>query len=116
MVNRIVGHIIDEVEHGLRTVAGVEVSVRELVWDDLGRSFEVHRVDTGDDLTEDGCFDTLPTDEQITDLLALRQPDWWICPGCGTRIDARTGADLIVDHVRHCDLVAGAGNPIGDLR
>jgi hypothetical protein len=41
-----VGHIIDEVEHGTRTLASVEVSVRELVWNDVGRSFEVHRVDT----------------------------------------------------------------------
>lgn len=69
------GHIIDEVEHGTRTVNGVEASVRELVWNDLGRSFEVHRVDTGEDLTEDGCFDTVPTDEQIADLLAQRRPD-----------------------------------------
>ena len=74
------------------------------------------RVDTGEDLAEDDCFDTLPTDEQIADLLAQRRPDWWICRGCGTRIDARTGADFIVDHVRDCDLVDGAGNPIGDTR
>lgn len=112
------GHIIDEVEHGTRTVAGIEVSIRELVWDDSGndsgRSFEVHRVDTGEDLTEDGCFDTLSTDEQIADLLAQRRPDWWICQGCGTRIDA--SPDLIVDHVQGCGLVDGAGNPIGDTR
>jgi hypothetical protein len=30
-----------------------------------------------------------------------------------TSIDARTGADLIADHVRDCDLVDDAGNPIG---
>ena len=107
------GRIIDEVAHGTRTVNGVEVAVRELVWNDLGRSFEVHRVDTGDDLTEDGCFDTMPTDEQIGNLLAHRQPDWWSCRGCGARFDARTDADLIVDHVHGCALVDGAGNPIG---
>ncbi|GAA0911557.1 hypothetical protein Vau01_095560 [Virgisporangium aurantiacum] len=110
------GHIIDEIEHGTRTVNGIDVTIRELVWNDLGRSFEVHRVDTGEDLTEDGCFDTLPTDEQIADPLADRQPDWWICRGCGTRIDARTGADLIVEHVRDGDPVDGAGNPIGGPR
>jgi hypothetical protein len=81
------GHIIDEVEHGVRTVAGVEVRVRELVWNDLGRSFEVHRVDTGEDLTEDGCFDTLPTDEQIAALLSDHRPDWRICRGCADRVD-----------------------------
>ncbi len=114
----IVGHIINEIEHGTRTVAGIPVSVRELVWDDdsdrnSGRSFEVHRVDTGEDLTEDECFDTMPADEQIADRLAHRQPDWWICRGSGSRFDARTQSDLIVDHVQiFCDLVDGAGNPI----
>jgi len=107
------GRIINEVDHGSRIVAGVGVRVRELVWDDDGRSFEVHRVDTGDDLTTDECFDTMPTDAQIAVRLAHRQPDWWICRGCGTRFDARTDGDLIVDHVRGCDLVDGAGNPIG---
>jgi hypothetical protein len=33
-----------------------------------------------------------------------------------TRTDARTGADLIVEHVRDRDLVDGAGNPIGGTR
>ncbi len=105
--------IINEVDHGIRVVAGVQVTVRELVWDDGGRSFEVHRVDTGDDLTEDDCFDTMPTDGQIAARLAQRQPDWWVCRGCGTCFDGRTQGDLIVDHVRLCDLVDGAGNPIG---
>jgi hypothetical protein len=68
----IVGRIIDHIEHGTRTVAGVQVTVRELVWTDLGRSFEVHRSDTGDDLTEDGCFDIMPTDDQIVVLLTQR--------------------------------------------
>ncbi len=69
------GHIITEIEHHTRVVAGVPVAIRELVWDDLGRSFEVHRVDTGEDLTEDECFDTMPTDDQIADRLADRRPD-----------------------------------------
>ncbi len=105
--------IIDEIEHSTRTVAGIPVRIREVVWEDQGRSFEVHRVDTGEELTVDGCFDEMPTDEQLGELLADRQPDWWICRGCGARFDASTGADLIVDHVRGCDLVDGAGNPIG---
>ena len=31
----------------------------------------------------------------------------------GTRFDARTDADRILDHVRDCDFVDGAGNPTG---
>ena len=51
-----------------------------------------------------------PTDEQIKDL--LDPPiDWWTCRGCGTSIDA-SQPDLVVDHVRDCDLVDGAGNPV----
>ena len=53
----------------------------------------------------------MPTDEQITQRLTRRQPDWWSCRGCGARFDARTDTDLIVDHVRGCDLVDGAGQP-----
>ena len=101
------GRIVDETGHGSRTVAGIPVSVRE-----LGRRFEVHRIDTGEDLTEDGCFDTMPTDQEIT-LLAHRRPDWWMCRGRGSHFDVRTDTDLIVAHVRDCDLVDGAGNPIG---
>jgi hypothetical protein len=62
-------HIIREIDRGTRTVNGVQVHITELVWHDEGRSFEVHRTDTGADLTEDGCFDTWPTDAQITELL-----------------------------------------------
>lgn len=36
----------------------------------------------------------------------------WTCPGCHRRID-ETQADMIIDHVRDCDLVDGAGHPIG---
>ncbi|SRR6266511_4476437 len=101
--------IVSRVDRGTRVVAGVEVRVTEVLWTDAGHSFEVHRVDTGDDLTEAGCFDDPPTDEQIEDLLDP-PVDWWTCPGCGTSIDA-SQSDLVVDHVRGCDLVDGAGNP-----
>jgi hypothetical protein len=47
----IVGHL----EHGTHIVAGGHVTVREPVWTDgdtdAARGVEVHRVDTGDDLT-----------------------------------------------------------------
>jgi hypothetical protein len=102
--------IIREIDRGTRTVDGVHITITELVWDDEGRSFEVHRTDTGADLTEDGCFDTWPTDAQITDLLRTAQ-HLWSCPGCGTSIDAGQ-ADLVTDHVRDCDRVDGAGRPV----
>jgi hypothetical protein len=81
--------IVNDINHGVRTVANLPVTVHELVWHSGGRSFEVHRVDTGADLTDAGCFDTMPTDDQI--------------------------AGLIVDHVCTCDPVDG-GNPTGDVR
>lgn len=61
--------VVEEIGHGTRTVAGTVVRVTELVWDDGGRSFEVHRQDDGTDLTTDQCFDALPTDAQIAALL-----------------------------------------------
>jgi len=101
-----------EVDRGTRVVEGVEVRVTELVWSDGGTSFEVHRVDTGEDLTEAECFDQLPTDDQIAALLVPRAPvDWFACPGCGAVFTDDDG-DLYVDHVRDCDLVDGAGNPL----
>jgi len=101
--------IIRHIDRGTRTVDGVEVQISELVWDDEGRSFEVHRADTGIDLTVDGCFDTWPTDEQIADLLHTCH-GLWSCPGCGATIDA-SQPDLVTDHVRDCDRVDGAGQP-----
>ena len=61
--------IVSEVDHGTRMVAGVEVRVTQLVWRDAGTSYEVHRADTGVDLTEADlteaeCFDQMPTDEE----------------------------------------------------
>jgi hypothetical protein len=102
--------IIREIDRGTRTVDGVEVQITELVWQDEARSFEVHRTDTGADLTADGCFDTWPTDAQIADLLRSAD-DLWSCPGCGATIDA-SQPDLVTDHVRDCDRVDGAGQPI----
>ena len=106
------GRIMREVDHGVRAVADTEVRITELIWDDGARSFEVHDADTGDDLTPEACFDQPPTDEQIRTLLPPA-PQAWTCPGgCGTTLRA-SDADLIVGHVRDCDRVDGAGNPIG---
>ena len=102
--------IIREVGHGIRVVAGVQVRVTELVWSDAGTSFEVHRVDTDTDLTEVECFDNLPTDEQIAALLPP-PAGWFACPGCGAVFSDDDG-DLYVDHVRYCDRVDAAGNPL----
>ena len=102
--------IVSEVDHGTRMVAGVEVRVTQLVWRDGGTSYEVHRADTGVDLTEAECFDQMPTDEQIAALLPP-PATWFACPGCGTVFNDGEG-DLYVDHVRDCDLVDGAGNPL----
>jgi hypothetical protein len=44
--------IVNEIDHGVRTVATLPVTVSELVWHSGGRSFEVHRDDTGEDLTD----------------------------------------------------------------
>jgi hypothetical protein len=101
-----------EIGRGTRIVSGVEVAITELIWDNDGRSFEVHRTDTGEDLTEDVCFDALPSDEQVGVLLdwTANQPGRWVCRGCGTSIDA-ADPDMVADHVRDCDLVDGAGNP-----
>ncbi len=59
-----------EAGHTTRVVAGVAVYITELVWPEQRRSFSVHLVDGDVDLTEDGWFDTPPTDEQISALLA----------------------------------------------
>lgn len=94
---------------GIRTIDTHQITITELVWTDGGRSFEAHLAD-GTDLTEDGCFDEHPTDAQLRDLLHQR-PGCWTCPGCRRHIDD-TQADMIVDHIRDCDLVDGAGHPI----
>jgi hypothetical protein len=63
------GHIVYEHETETRTVDGVEVRIVRLTWSDGGLSYEVYRQDDDTDLTQDGCFDVLPTDEQIRILL-----------------------------------------------
>ncbi len=82
----------------------------ELVWSDAGTSFEVHRVDTGTDLTEAECFDDMPTDDQIAALLAP-PVGWFACPGCGA-VFSDTEGDMYIDHVRDCNQVDGAGFPL----
>jgi len=62
--------VISEIGHGTRTVAGVEVRITELVWNDTdGRSFEVERVSDGETLTMDEAFDDMPDDDQIRELI-----------------------------------------------
>jgi hypothetical protein len=104
-----VSTIIRSIDHGVRTIDTCQVTITELVWADGGRSFEAHLAD-GTDLTQDGCFDEYPNDEQLRELLHHR-PGSWTCPGCRRHIDD-SQADLIVDHVRDCDLVDGAGHAI----
>lgn len=101
--------IVRRIDRGVRTIDTSHITITELVWADGGRSFEAHLAD-GTDLTEDGCFDEYPTDAQLRELL-LGRPGCWTCPGCRRHIDD-TQADLIVDHVRDCDLVDGAGHSI----
>jgi hypothetical protein len=101
--------IVNRLDHGTRVIADVQVAITQLVWSDAGVSFEVHPVDTGADLTENGCFDQMPTDDQITDLLDPPS-DRLACQGCGAVFSEDEG-ELYVDHVRDCDLVDGAGNP-----
>lgn len=36
---------------------------------------------------------------------------WWVCRGCGTTY-LDSDADMIADHVKDCELVDGAGNPL----
>lgn len=62
--------VIDEIDHGTRTVAGVEVKITELVWNGTdGRSFEVERVSDGECLTMDEAFDDMPGDDAIKYLI-----------------------------------------------
>lgn len=56
-------------ERGTRVINSVRVRITEAIWANGARSFEVYRVDDDTDLTEDGCFDTEPTNEQIAMLL-----------------------------------------------
>jgi hypothetical protein len=59
-----------EYKYDERLVGGALVRITELVWPDQRRSYQVHLPDSEIDLTENGCFDAPPTDEQISALLA----------------------------------------------
>lgn len=62
--------VIEEIDHGTRTVAGTAVKITELVWNDTdGRSFEVERVSDGETLTMDEAFDDMPDDDAIEFLI-----------------------------------------------
>lgn len=100
--------IVSAREHGdPRTVAGVKVQVWELIWRSGGRSYDV-TVNTGEnqedqnELTTEESFDTVPTDEQITDLL-VQYIGFWCCQGCGASYHIYE-ADRILDHTKNCDL------------
>jgi hypothetical protein len=105
------GKIIREIDRGTRVVGDSEVRITELIWNDGGRSFEVHDTGAGDDLTTNGCFDEIPTDAQLHALLNQQAPRTWTCPGCDRRIN-ESDADMIIDHVRGCDHVDGAGHAL----
>lgn len=62
-------HIVNRHEVEVRTVDEIAVCIVRLTWSDGGLSYEVYRQDDDTDLTHDGCFDVLPTDDQIRALL-----------------------------------------------
>ena len=68
-----------------RTVAGVEISIVEVVWPDGGRSFEVHCTSDSQCLTFEGAFDLIPTDEQIEHLFGTFE-----CGHCHEPLPAAT--------------------------
>ncbi|MCX5070802.1 hypothetical protein OOJ91_33700 [Micromonospora lupini] len=117
------GDWVDEtVDHGHRTVAGVEVLIEEERWRYGGSSFSVCRASDRFDLTQEvhgQCFDGPPTDEEIQGLLNELSEDEddapgkvvWSCDGCGD-IFREGEEDQAVDHVKDCDLVDGTGHAL----
>ncbi|HZM82164.1 MAG TPA: hypothetical protein VFC19_41120 [Candidatus Limnocylindrales bacterium] len=93
------GRIVREIDRGTRTIDNLPVIVTELVWDDAGRSFDVHFTD-GTLLTELESFDAAPDDAQLLNLLDEHR-GLWRCPGCQTTVTA-TEQDLVTDHLRDC--------------
>jgi hypothetical protein len=91
--------IVHTVPRGTRVIDGIALQITELIWSDQGRSFEVYRLDTGQDLTVDGCFDQQPTNAELLDVLDESR-GLWRC-ACGQPITA-TDAELIDDHLRDC--------------
>jgi hypothetical protein len=53
-------------------------------------------------------------EEAVTESPAPGTPGvtWWVCRGCGGATYLDSDADLIADHVRGCERVDGAGNPL----
>jgi hypothetical protein len=72
--------VVNEINHGTREVDGVTVKIKELVWTDGGRSFEVWKGQ--DDLTIGECFDAFPTDMEIRKLLRDGTEDIEITESC----------------------------------
>lgn len=88
------------IDRGIRTVDNVTVTITELVAPGGGRTFEVHRADTGEHLTGDAALDTRPGDDLIRRLLDDAR-HVWRCPGCAGTVEAQL-TDLIDDHLRDC--------------
>lgn len=59
--------VVSEIDHGDHAVDGITFRIKELVWTDGGRTFEVWKGDV--DLTFDGGFDAFPTDQDIRRLV-----------------------------------------------
>jgi hypothetical protein len=58
--------VVSETVVGEHTVNGRRLEVRRLAWRDAsGLSYQVFDIDTGEDLTEQECFDQYPTLDQL---------------------------------------------------
>ena len=68
--------VIREIEIQQLNVDGTDVKIIELVWSDGRRSFDVHRLHDGADLTIDASFDAIPSYDEIAYLIA-EQPETW---------------------------------------
>lgn len=87
-----------------RVVAGVTVQVWKLDWSHGGVSYDVLCGTDDENLTEHGSFDTVPTDEQIRDLL-IQYIGFWCCQGCGASYHTYEVA-RILNHSTTCELHA----------
>jgi hypothetical protein len=72
--------VVNEINHGEREVDGVTYTIKELVWTDGGRSFEVWKGDV--DLTFNESFDAFPTDMDIRKLVRNEPTDVTITESC----------------------------------
>lgn len=113
--------VIEERDRGVRTVDGVVVRITELVWNDIdGRSFDVYLGFDDTNLTEEGSFDEMPEDDDISYLIDILREECdhaqyefsfdkkgqEHCARCGQLIlrcpycvQWRTDNDLILDHI-----------------